>query len=295
MKIILAATGAKGRNVVFVSDALQVYTLEEAARLVKEGKLENLYAVNAQRGVYLRAKRATPKREQLEQLSVSSRQLFAHANDTCVAVSTPALARYLQLYEHTLQKDGGPLIIIEEKAKITKDEAKAMLTPHEDDIFDAARKFKVDPYLLGAIIIDEIARIKPFEDVGEALLVFFVGKNASGGIAQVKIETARGLIRDGYYNPNPRDPKLFPERVRNASRAHLYQYVKKPKHSIFFAAAKMRSVIDAWEKFVNVSSKPDIVATLYSLYKDPHARPKPSERGTQIANKFYQLAKEWLR
>lgn len=295
MKIILVATGEKGRNVVFVTDMLRVYSLEEAVRLAKAGKLENVYAVQKSSGAYLRSSRNVPKKEQLEQLAVSSHQLFNSVNDTHHALSTPAVAHYLQLYEHTLQKDGGPLIVIEGKARMTKESAKAKLTPHEDYIFAAAKKFNIDPYLLGAIIIDEIARIKPFEDIGEALLVFFVGKNASGGIAQVKVETARGLIQDGYYNPNPRDPKLFPERVRNVFRAHLYQYVKKPEHSIFFAAAKIRSVIDAWKKFVDLSSRPDIVATLYSLYKDPHADPKPSERGTQIATEFYQLAKEWLR
>lgn len=180
MKIILVTTGAKGRNVVFVSDTLEVYPLEEAVRLARAEKFENVYAVKKGSGVYLRTSRTVPKKERLEQLAVSSRQLFAYAHDTRFAVSTPALARYLQLYEHTLQKDGGPFIIIKGKVKITK------------------------------------------------------------------------------------------------------------------AAAKMRSVIDGWKKFIDLSSKPDIIATLYSLYKDPHAHPQPSERGTQIANEFYQLAKAWL-
>lgn len=296
MKIILVATGAKGKNVVFVSDALHAYTLEETVRLTEEGKFSNVFAVERKSGAYVRTRPHTPKREQLEQLSVSSYQLFAYANDTRLAVSTPALARYLQLYEYTLQKDGGPFIVIEGKAKITKEAAKAKLKLHHGIIFDAAREFKIDPYLLGAAIIDEIARVKPFEDVGEALLVFFVGKNASGGVAQVKVETARGLIQDGYYTADQNDPRLSPDKIRKTSRAHLYQYVKEPKHSIFFAAAKMRSVIDGWKKFVDLNARPEIIATLYHLpHRDPHASPQANERGVQIASEFYRLAKEWLR
>lgn len=296
MKIILVATGATGKNLVFVSDALRAYTVEEMVRLAKEGKLKNLYAVNAQSGVYLRTKRSTPKKEQLEQLAVSSRQLFAAAQDIRHAQSTPAFSRYLQLYEYSLQKNGGPLVIIEGKAKITKEAARAKLTPHKDYIFAAAKRFNIDPYLLGAIIIDEIARIKPFEDVGETLLVFFVGKNASGGVAQVKVETARGLIKDGYYNPDPNDPKLARDTIAKTPRLHLYTYVKEPRHSIFFAAARMRALTDTWKKFVDLSRKPEIIATLYHLsYKGPHRNPEANPRGVQITNEFYPLAKKWLR
>lgn len=296
MKIILVVTGAKGRNVVFISDMLKVYPLEEAIRHARAGKFENVYAVRKGSGAYLRSSRNVPKKEQLEQLSVSSHQLFAFADDTRIAVSTPVLARYINLYEHSLQKDGGPLIVIEGKARMTKESAKAKLTPHEDYIFAAAKKFNIDPYLLGAIIIDEIARIKPFEDIGEALLVFFVGKNASGGIAQVKVETARGLIRDGYYNPNPDDDRLSPKNIRETSLSHIYTYVKDPKHSIFFAAARMRELTDKWKDFADLSEHPEIIATLYHLReRQPHAEPEANPRGFQIAREFYKLATTWFQ
>lgn len=298
MKIIFVATGAKGKNVVFVSNTLQTYALEEAVRLAKGGKIENVYAVEGKSGAYVRTKPNTAKAERLEQLSVSSHQLFASANDTNFAMSTPALARYLKLYERALEEDGEPFIVIGGHRKITKDAAKAKLTPHKGYIFDAAKKFNIDPYLLGAILIDEIARFLPFEGVGEALLVFFVGKNASGGIAQVKVETARGLIQGGYYNPDPSDQKLSVERIKKTSRAHLYQYVKEPKYSIFFAAARMRELVDRWKVATDIHERPNIIATLYSFTDSkhtPHANPQPSNRGLQIADEFYQLAKEWLQ
>ena len=296
MKIIFVATGAKGKNVVFVSDTLQSYSLGEAVRLTKEGEFGNVYVVNGRGGEYLRTSRSAPKKEQLEQLAVSSRQLFTFAQDTRYAVSTPAIARYLQLYQYTIEKGGGPLIAIDGRAKITKEAAKMKLQPHRKVIFDAAEKFNIDPYLLGAIIIDEIARFGPWESITDPLAGYFVGVNTSAGIAQVKTDTARGLIQEGYYNPNPNDPKLSPDKIKKTFRMDLYEYTKQPKHSIFFAAARMRALIDEWKKFVDLETMPEIVATLYHLpYKKPHGAPEANARGLQITEEFYQLAKEWLK
>jgi len=75
----------------------------------------------------------------------------------------------------------------------------------------------------------------------------------------------------------------------------LYEYVKQPEHSIFFAAARMRELADRWKRFVNLDTMPEIVSTLYHLPDDkkkPHGNPQPNERGLQIAHEFYKLAKE---
>ncbi len=295
MKIVLAVEGAKGKNVVFVSDTLQTYSLEEAVRLAQKGQLESIYAVSGRGGNYLRTSRSISNQEQLERLSISSYQLFASTNDIRHAVSTPAFSRYLQLYAHSLEKDGGPLIVIEGTVTTTKEAVKMKLQSHQTIIFDAGKKFNIDPYLLGAIVIDEIARIAPWEFITDPLLGYFIGINASVGIAQVKLETARGLIKGGYYNPNPADSKLLPENIARTSRMYLYQYVKEPKHSIFFAAAQMRSLIVEWKTLQDISKQPEIIATLYSLKgKTPHKNPEANERGLQIAGEFYELAKMWL-
>lgn len=170
------------------------------------------------------------------------------------------------------------------------------LQPHRDLVFTAAKKFDVDPHLLGAIIIDEIARFSPFEILTDPLGGQFAGINTSAGIAQVKIETARGLIQKGYYNPDPADKRLSPQNIPKIFRQELYPYLKNPEYSIFFAATKMRSLIDEWQKSVDISKSPNIIATLYSLKgKAPHAHPQPNDRGMQIANEFYKLAQKWLR
>ena len=62
MKIILVATDARGKNLVFVSDTLRAYSLEDTVELTKEGKLDNVYPVYRGTGVYLRTKQNLPKK-----------------------------------------------------------------------------------------------------------------------------------------------------------------------------------------------------------------------------------------
>lgn len=282
MKVILVATNPRGKNLVFVSDVLRAYSLEEAVVLAKKGTFENVYAVKGRDGFYLRTRPNTA--------------LFASSDDVRQAMSTPAFSRYWLAYQRSLEYKGGPYIIIDGKPRIIKELTREKLHPHRDLIFEAARGFDVDSYLLGAIIIDEIARFGLLESITDALTGYFVGINTSAGIAQVEIETARGLIERGYYNPNPDDLKLSPANIKKTSRAHLYQYVKEAKHSTFFAAARMRALIDEWKKFLDLSQRPEIIATLYSLkHKRPRAQPEPNNRGVQIVEEFYVLAKDWLR
>lgn len=295
MKIVLVVTGAKGKNVVFISDTLQTYPLEKAVALARKGTFENVYAVKGRTGAYLRTKPGVVKKEHLDRLSVSSYQLFSSVDDIGHALSTPAFDNYWLVYQNSLKKGEGPFIVIGGHALITKKMAKEKLQPHRKLVFEAAKKFKVDPYLLGAIIIDEIARFGPIEPITDPLAGYFIGVNTSAGIAQVKTDTARGLIKNGYYNPNPKDNNLSPERIQKIPLSYLYKYVVQPEHSISFAAAKMRALIDKWQKSVDISKSPDIIATLYSLKgKIPHAHPHPNDRGLQIANEFYKLAQEYL-
>lgn len=295
MKIILVATDARGKNLVFVSDTLEVYSLEEALHLAKDGKWENTYSVNGRTGAYLRTKPGVVKKDQLDQLSVSSRFLFLSKNDLHHALSTPAFSNYWLMFQHSLGDEDGPFIMIDGSPRITQRTTRENLLAHRDIVFAAAKKFDVDTYLLGAIIIDEIARLNPIEAITDQLAGYFIGVNTSIGIAQVETDTARGLIQRGYYNPDPNDNKLSPANIQNVSRSYLYQYIKEPRHCIFFAAARMRALIDEWKKFVDLGKRPEIITTLYSLKrKDPHSDPKPNDRGLQITKEFYSLAKEWL-
>jgi hypothetical protein len=127
------------------------------------------------------------------------------------------------------------------------------------------------------------------------LAASFLGVNTSIGIGQVKTDTARDLMLADYYNPDT-DVFLSKEKIKKATHRQIYEYIRQSKHNIFFAAARMRSLIDEWRKFADLKQKPEITATLYSLkHKNPHNNPQPNERGLQVVNQFYKLAQDWLK
>ena len=69
----------------------------------------------------------------------------------------------------------------------------------------------------------------------------------------------------------------------------------QPKHSIFFAAATIRSFIDEWASEIDLSKRPEIIAALYHLpYREPHDKPGTNDRSMQITEEFYPLAKTIL-
>lgn len=293
-KIILVATDNQGKNLVFVDDLLQAYPLEKAIELAKGGKLDNVCIAKRSGVLYLRTKPNTPAQNRLDKISISSYRLFSSVDNIDNALLFPGFKNYWQKYQSALSKEGADYIIIDGHSRIDKEAVKTKLQPCKDLIFEAAKKFNIDPYILAAIIIDEIARFGPIENITDPLKVYFLGINASMGIAQVKIETARSLIKSDYYNPDP--DKLSPNNIDKISRQQLCPYVEQLKNNIYFTAAKIRSLIDEWKKSVDLNKRPEIIATLYRLnHKIPHSDPQPDSRGQQIAGEFYKLARKWLQ
>ena len=296
MKIILVVTDSKRKNLVFVSDKLEVFSLDEAVRLAKEGKIEGVHVVKRSTGSYIRTDKRIPKSQELEKISISSFKLFNFINDVEAKLSEP-LTNYLKLYRERLDAAEAPFIQLNWWQVVAKERLKKELQANKDHIFQAAKRFNIDPYLLGAILIDEIARMAPIERLLEPIAIDRVGKNTSIGIAQIKIETARDLIMAGYYNPNVDDPELSKDRIIDTPKAYIAKYVVDNKHNIFLAAARTRYLIDRWKVAIDISSRLEIIATLYSLNdseKKPHADPHPNKRGSKIINEFYQLSKKYL-
>src|SRR3989344_1440724 len=297
MKIILVIHDMQRRNLVFVTDTLKVYALPEAARAVQSGQIPLIHIVKTGAGSHLRANPNASARDNLDFVAYSSRQLY-DAIDGAAFVSGPGLRRYWEVYSKSLEQSGlekDAFIWINGKRRTTREHVIAILHAHRDLIHAAAARFGIDPYLLGGIMIDETARMAAFEEIRDAVASFVLDWNVSVGVAQVKLRTAKGLIRDGYYNPDPTDPGLSRKRVNGVSRTHLYQYAVQPQHSIFFAAAHIRALVDKWESAIDLLGRPAIIATLYHLsYRAPHGEPGTNDRGMQIIREFYPLAKSIL-
>lgn len=281
----------------FVSETLRSFSLQDAIHTTNEGNFENIYAVDGIFGTHLRSLPNTLEKDNLDARSVTAADIIAYANRMRHFKSTDAISEYVTHCATSLSEKGGPFIETVDGDKAFVDVVRERVTSHAAIITQAAEEFEVDPYILGAIIIDEVVRLAPFEDIFDLYLLDLLGRNVSVGIAQVKLETANNIIKKGLYNPNSKDAKLsFYGNLRNSDREYLYQYVIQPKHNIRFAAAYIRDIINVWAKKLDISERPEIIATLYSQgYGEPKTDPKPNKRGAQIATEFYQLAKKWVK
>lgn len=296
MKIILAISDYKGKNVVFATDTFRVFSLEEAVGLVKAGALEDISLVRRSGSIYLRTKKNVPKERELGTISLTDDDLITFSQGFSHAKSTPALSRYLELYRDNLVDSHELIKPIRNLFRVPIVPVRDVLVANKNYIFSASKHFEIDPFLLSAILIDEIAGILPFEPIMDRVKASGFGFNTSVGVSQMMADTANNLIRKGLYNPNPKDSKLPFKRMNLSARLYLYPYLFQPKHNIFFAAALIKSFIDDWRSFVDLTSRPKILATLYHLpYKPPRANPDSNERGVQIVEEFYPLANKWLR
>lgn len=297
MNIILVITNTCGKNLVFVSSEGKSLQLKDAIAAAVHGKIKDIYPVRKKAGTYLRTKPSIPKENELEIISITGKTLVAYAQDARRVQSTTSIRNYIKLYAASLvglrsyilpvgqsKAFRVPIAVVEEK-----------FIEHKKHILSAAKEFSIDPAMLGAILIDEIARLLPFEGIIDALGGDIVGVNVSVGVAQVKIDTAHDLIRKGIYHPNKKDARLPYDRLTNTGRRHLYDYLIQSKHNIRFAAAFIRHVIDLWSQYIDLSNRVDIIGTLYNRgYGEPKKNPTANERGKQIANEFYPLARRWL-
>lgn len=149
MKFTLVVTDVHGKNLVFVTKELQVLSLDEAMDSVRQGKILNTYIVQKKTGSYIRTKAGTPASDQFEKIAISFRDLLLFAQG--ITSGSEPLKKYVDAYVASLQK--GQLIVkpvgyISMLASDVKDR----LVPQRQNIFDAARQFTIDPYLLGVAV-----------------------------------------------------------------------------------------------------------------------------------------------
>jgi len=293
MKILFVITNTKRKSIAFITDTFDTFSINEAIKAVENRLFESMYLVSGTVGTYIRSNPDANTKNNIDTLSITGPQLIKIAQG--IIMPTLVIQTYVIRY---LASIANTKSFIEPVGsfRIPTEVVRRVFESHSNTIKKAAQKFKIDQHILGAILIDEIARLFPFEPIIEKIGADIVGANTSVGVAQMKIETANDLIKKELYNPRPSDKKIpFSGNLSNADRRHLYQYVVQPKHSIRFAAAFIRYVIDFWSPYIDLAHRPEIIGTLYHQgYGKPHAHPKSNARGNQIAEEFYPLAKKWL-
>jgi len=164
MRIALVVTDTKRKSLVFVSDELTAYSLEEAIELTHEGKINGAHIVQSNKGVYIRTNPHVAKKDEFDSLSVTMGNILLYAQGIHITKISPLLNDFIAMYRTQLEKNK-QLIKPVDQPEVLLISVKAKLQQHRSIIFDAAETFDTDPYLIGAILIDEIARLIPFESI----------------------------------------------------------------------------------------------------------------------------------
>lgn len=192
MKIILVATDSKAKSLVFVLDTMQALSLKEASRLIRSGKI-NAQLVQGRFGNYVRSVSNTTRKDNLDSISISARNITFYAQETSHSSRSSPIASYLERYAASIN-DGQSLKPIGQ-GRVLVSNIKRVFRQHARLLKTVSKEFETDPYLLGAILIDELARMNPFEQILDLLSMHILGRNVSVGIMQVTLETANQLIK----------------------------------------------------------------------------------------------------
>ncbi|MBI5399542.1 DUF3892 domain-containing protein [Candidatus Saganbacteria bacterium] len=302
MKIILVITDSRGKSILFINDMLQFLTIDEIAELIRDGKIKEVHIVALQNDFYIRSNPNSKLKDNLDVISITKNQFIGGLYDYISLVKKPEMEEF----EKNRQKKAKTIkeqdqIIIDEIPRKSKQQILSHIKQYRRIIISAAKRQKIDPYLLGAILIDEYCRMGWDDFWGDWLgktniniqanifgMKVKISNDTSPGIAQIKMSTAYEIIKLGYYNPEPSNKNKLP-------RKKLYNYLQKPKQAINFSAAVIRRRIDKWAPYADLTDKPAVLANLYSYDSPPNNKPKSGPRGRQIYEEFYPLAKQGIK
>lgn len=297
-KIILVITDIKGRNVLFILDNLEAITLEQLIQKIENKEFTNLCVIKRKNIEYIRSKPNISKTDNLKNISISIKKIIVDKlKSSLKAIKDNASEIYWFAKANLLKIEeihGKEIVYVDGQRRATLENVKSHILKYKNTILSAANYSKIDANLLGAILIDEYLQIG-IDDIGDWLVLLEF--KTSIGIAQVQVETARNIIKRGYYNPNLNDNKLSKKNIGKVARRHLYQYLNNPEHSIYFASAYIRELIDDWSPTMDISNEHEIIGSIYATGQIPTEKdktPDVSDRGKQIRSEFYFIAKEIL-
>jgi hypothetical protein len=181
-----------------------------------------------------------------------------------------------------------------------RDIAAAILRENQDEIVRGASEFSQSPRVLASVVFAERSlNIRPAKTMTEVLLAR-CGYNASLGVAQVKVRTARWIETHLHELSSVRAPSSTVRRrlSRSRLREELIQRLDQPSTNLLYAAAYLALISQVWGEVLDApdlrSVRVGIVATLYSVglerpdgsLRVPHADPAMNAFG-ETAQAFY--------
>jgi len=289
MDIVLRVISRPAQKELFIDENLKIYNKEDIVFLVKQKKINNLYLAKRKGKIYIRSKPNIKTADNISYKSISHAEFIAFCKNYAKATTDKKIKRYDDVRRKRQKKNF--IIVRDDKGDFistkTDDDIKTHLKKHKNAILKAAKKQKIDPLLLGAILIDEYCRMG-WDDWLDWLGALNV-KDTSVGIAQIKLSTAREILKKRYYNPAP--GKI----TYQSPSAQIWLYLNQPEHSIQFSAAALRLSIDYWrKKKIDISKQPKVLAYLYSAGYAKNIDEATTKRCKQISAEFYQKAKAIL-
>lgn len=173
------------------------------------------------------------------------------------------------------------------------DRATKAVSDNATYIKDAAKKYGVNPAILGSCIYTEQYWNYNWIDVLTDVPAYW--RDTSVGVAQVKISTAKALEDAGYIEVTK--PINGHTVESSLSREELICIkLTEPKTCIMYAAAYLKYFQDRWKKYYPIiDGSTAVLATLYNQgeIKPPHSNPVPREFGN-FARANYEKVKKIL-
>ncbi len=277
LRIILIIQNKSGKNIAFVTDDHQTLGIEEAINKVLSGLITGVHIVKSKYGYYLRSDPNDNQTDNLESLAVPAgsltKKLKKPKGNKVIKAYLKAKSEFLEIFY-----DKKDLIYLDGLARTTKKEVFNKLKPLSSEIRNAAKNDAIDPILLSSILTDEIARMAP-DDLMDILGKYGI-RDTSVGLAQVKMSTAREIIKKGYYKANP-----------NISDKRLYNLLSNEKEAVKISSAYLRMAYD-YRRKKGISTSDIAMANCYS---HGYRYNKKDTRGEQIIKQLTPFARKILR
>ncbi|OGC21944.1 hypothetical protein A2310_04005 [candidate division WOR-1 bacterium RIFOXYB2_FULL_37_13] len=289
MDIILRVINRSTKKELFIDNNLKIYDKEEVLLFITQQKINNLSLAKRNGKTYIKSKPNAKTTDNIFSKSISSTELISFYKNYTKAITDKNIKKYDDVRRKqqkknfiTIKDDKGDFVSTK-----TDNDIKNHLKKYKGVIFKAAREQKIDPFLLGAILIDEYCRMG-WDDWLDWLGALNI-KDTSVGIAQIKLSTAREILKKCYYNPAPG------QITHQSPSMQIWLYLNRPEHSIQFSAAVIKLSIVYWQKKkIDISKETRVLAYLYSYGYTKDIKRAKVKRCIQISVEFYQMAKSIL-